>query len=358
MKKQLMAAGFVLFSFVLPLKAEAFTGLYVFGDSLSDNGNVFNFTNGLVNPNTAIPPSPPYFPGRFSNGSIWVDYFGNKLGLTPTLFTNIQSPTTIPNQGINYAIGGSSSGLGNTLVSDPLPGILAQVGLFRQSLLTNQKQADPNALYAIWGGANDYLFGQNVSDYSQIVSNLSNSVALLAEAGAKNIIVFNLPDLGKSPFAIASGSSNQLSDLTKSHNTELAKNLDQFNSIPDINIISVDVYSLFNKVVDNQEEFGFTNVNAPCIVGSFEDINSGNFTICNNPNDFLFFDAVHPTTGAHRLIADAALAAIPEPSAVLGMLALGALGAGSVLKRQQKKSNFTPINQVLAAQSSHTTVEN
>ncbi len=358
MKKQLMATGFVLFSLALPLKASAFTGLYVFGDSLSDNGNVFNFTNGLVKPDTAIPPSPPYSPGRFSNGSIWLDYLGNKLGLTPTLFSTIQSPTTIPDQGINYAIGGSSSGLGNTLVSDPLPGVLAQVGLFRQRLLTNQKLADPNALYAVWGGANDYLFDQNVTDSSQIVSNLSNSVALLAETGAKNIIVFNLPDLGKSPFALASGNSNQLSDLTKSHNTELAKNLEQFNSIPDINIISVDVYSLFNQVLGNPGKFGFTNVNAPCLVGSCEDVNSGNFTICNNPNDFLFFDAVHPTTGAHRLIADAALAAIPEPSSVLGMLALGALGAVGVLKRQQKKSTFTPISLVLDAQSSRTTVEN
>jgi phospholipase/lecithinase/hemolysin len=66
----------------------------------------------------------------------------------------------------------------------------------------------------------------------------------------------------------------------------------------------------------------------------------------------------NPTTGAHRLIADAALAAIPEPSNVLGMLVLAALGTVGVLKRQQKKSTFTPISRVLDAQSSRTRVEN
>jgi len=46
MKKQAIAAGFVLFYFMLPTKASAasFDQLYVFGDSLSDTGNIYNAT--------------------------------------------------------------------------------------------------------------------------------------------------------------------------------------------------------------------------------------------------------------------------------------------------------------------------
>lgn len=61
MKKQLVAAGFILFSLSLPIKASAaIDQLYVFGDSLSDTGNTYKATQGI------IPPSPPYFQGRFS----------------------------------------------------------------------------------------------------------------------------------------------------------------------------------------------------------------------------------------------------------------------------------------------------
>ena len=48
---------------------------------------------------------------------------------------------------------------------------------------------------------------------------------------------------------------------------------------------------------------------------------------------------MHPTTGAYKLVAGAALTAvrgksIPEPSAVFGMLALGVMGAAGVMTRK------------------------
>ena len=82
MKKALTTAGFVIFSVMLPMKAMAsnFSQFYVFGDSLSDTGNIFTATEGLTNPETAVPPNPPYAPGRFSNGDIWVDFVGGEKG--------------------------------------------------------------------------------------------------------------------------------------------------------------------------------------------------------------------------------------------------------------------------------------
>ncbi|MBF2068198.1 SGNH/GDSL hydrolase family protein [Fischerella thermalis] len=306
MKKELLAAGILLLSFMSPLKSLATTHvskIYVFGDSLSDPGNLYNATQSQV------PPSPPYSDGRFSNGEVWVEYLGEKLGLSPTLVTELQNNT--PTEGINYAFGGSSSGLGNTLVPESLlPGVLGQVGLFTRSLRESNQSADPNALYIVWGGGNDYVFG-NVTDVSQPIANLSRSVALLALAGAKNIMVVNLPDLGKLPLTSGQENSSQLTSLSRKHNIALAATLiNSLSAIPGVNIIPINVNSLFQRVRRFRSEFGLTNVTDACLVGDFDDIAQGNFTVCTNPNEYLFWDSVHPTTHVHRIVAETALSAL------------------------------------------------
>ncbi len=339
MKKEFLAAGFVLFSFMLSPKAMAstFSKFYVFGDSLSETGNILNATGGF------IPSSPTYARGRFSNGDIWVDFVGDEIGLNPTLFTNNPNPT----ESINFASGGSFSGSRSENLFPPasnlnLPGVLGQVNLFTQSLQANNQQADPNALYTVWGGANDYLFG-GVTDPTETVTNLSNAIGNLAQAGAKNIAVFNLPDLGKIPFAIANGVevSTGLTQLTLGHNAALEQALDGFSVNSDVNIIRVDINSLFNRVVANPGEFGFTqNPAIPCVIG--DTLNNSIASLCDNPNEFVFFDGVHPSSKAHRLIADATLSAIqhqpiPEPPTLLSTLAVGAIGTVGILKSKRKK---------------------
>ncbi|KAF3886353.1 MULTISPECIES: SGNH/GDSL hydrolase family protein [Nostocales] len=339
MKKELLTAGLVFVSLSVPLKASAaFSQFNVFGDSLSDTGNIFNITQQL--PSGAIPPSPPYFQGRFSNDKVWVDYLGQALGLTPTLSTNLS--TTIPTQGINFAFGGSTSGQGNAFVPGA-PGVLAQVTGF----LANNQTVDANGLYAVWGGGNDYLFGQN-PDVVQIVKNISNSVELLAQAGAQNILVFNLPDLGKTPIVLGSANSPILTAATNAHNAVLATSIAQLsNNIPGVNIIPVDINSLFNQAIANPGEFGFKDVTTSCVIYKIT-INQVLKT-CDNPNDFLFFDEVHPTTNAHKLVAEAALAAIraksvPESSTTFGLLTFGALGAAAMFKYRRKQLAVTEKN--------------
>ncbi|NWF59626.1 MAG: SGNH/GDSL hydrolase family protein [Fischerella sp.] len=308
MKKKLVAVGFFLISLMSPLKSWAtnISKIYVFGDSLSDAGNLYNATQ------SQIPTSPPYFEGHLSNGKVWVEYIGDKLGLTPTLVTDLQDNT--PTDGINYAFGGSSSGLSNTLFPEAqLPGVLGQVGLFMQSLRENNQQADPEALYIVWGGGNDYIFG-NVTDVSKPIANLSTSVALLAIAGAKNIMVANLPDLGKIPFTSGQENSSQLTALSQKHNKLLAAALGNLSSIPGVNIIPIDINSLFNRVQATPSEFGLTNVTNACLVGTLNDIAQGNFSVCPNPNDYLFWDGVHPTTRVHSVIAESALSALNTQS--------------------------------------------
>lgn len=126
-----------------------------------------------------------------------------------------------------------------------------------------------------------------------------------------------------------------------------AQTVDALSQNPNLNIISIDTFSLFNQA----SALDFTNVTESCL---------SRLDICDPANNkFLFWDDFHPTTAAHKLVADAVLAAIeaksvPELSINLGILALSAFGAVGLLKRQQKRS----VGRVVDAQLSHITVEN
>jgi phospholipase/lecithinase/hemolysin len=283
--------------------------IYVFGDSLSDVGNVFKATGG------AISPSPPYAQGRFSNGLVWVEYLAPKLGLSPNLNTN-------------FAFGGATTG--STNLVPVLPGLQQQINSFTAT----NPSANPNGLYIVWAGANDYLGG--TTSPSAPVENLSAAVRSLAAVGAQDILVPNLPDLGELPSTLNSTSASALNDLTRAHNINLAQSLDSlsYDLGPDTNIIPLDVNTLVNEVSAAPAEFGFTNVTDACL-GNPE---------CDNLDEFLFWDGIHPTTAAHRQLGEAAFAAVPEPSYVSGTLVAGALGAGFLLRRKRKKRKFVTLD--------------
>jgi phospholipase/lecithinase/hemolysin len=340
MKKQLAVIGFIILSISLPLKASAatFSKLFVFGDSLSDPGNVFNATKALNDPTRVFPPSPPYVNGRFSDGPVWAEYFGKELGLSPAPVTALLGGQSAQD-GINFAFGGSTTGKNNAFVSDIPTGILTQVDSFTQ--ISNQK-ADPDALYTIWGGGNDYLFGNNV-DPTVPIANLTSAIKSLSDVGAKNILVFNLPDLGQLPTTSTDPKiSAGLSALTGLHNSALSATVAGFQQ-SGLNIIPVDVNSVVKEIKANPGKFGFKDANSSCLVGDFNAIAVGTATLCNNPEDFAFFDGVHPSTRVHNIIAQAALSkvkysatSIPEPSAGIGMVALGVIGMRTLKRKNQK----------------------
>ena len=173
--------------------------------------------------------------------------------------------------------------------------MLAQVNLFTASVAANPQLVDPEALYIVWGGANDYLFG-NVTDPQVPVNNLSAAVSNLAAAGAKTIMVANLPDLGKVPGTRGNSElSSQLSNLTSLHNSSLAQSLNALSQSlgPSANIILLDVNTLFNTVTKYPGAFGFTNVTNACLTSA---------GICDNPSQYLFWDDYHPTTAGHKVV--------------------------------------------------------
>lgn len=264
-----------------PISAQNIPQIYVFGDSLSDIGNVYQATNGNS------PPSPPYFKGRYSNGPIWVEYLADSLKLTSNLNNN-------------FAYGGAKTGDSQQLP----PGILAQIQRFK----AKNPAANPNALYIIWAGANDYLGG--ATNTSVPINNLATAVKRLAEIGAKNIVVVNLPDLGKLPATGTTERANLLSSLTQRHNSGLAASLESLRQeFGDTNIRYVDVNALFNQVYNSPGKYGINNVTQPCFREG---------VICDRPNNYLFWDGIHPSTAAHKLLvqlASSKLKATPKSAA-------------------------------------------
>ncbi|MUG98870.1 GDSL family lipase [Scytonema sp. UIC 10036] len=273
----------------LPCK---FDVLYVFGDSLSDIGNAFDATKKATGEGS--PPSPPYFQGHFSNGLVWVEYLALFLGLTA-------------NRSTNFAIGGANTGSANTMIPDNplnLPGLQQQIDNFIASVKESCQDANSQGLYIVWAGANDYL-GGGVTDPTLPIQNLSNAISSLAKIGARNILVLNLPDLGVAPRTRNNPQqSTLLNELTKAHNTGLAKALDALKSSCDesVNILLFDINSIFSQIINNPAKFGFTNVTD----AELDQIAQSQ----QGTDKFFFWDGLHPTTTPHLILAKAVLSVL------------------------------------------------
>ena len=172
-----------------------------------------------------------------------------------------------------------------------------------------KSRVDSQALYIIVGGANDYL-SANVAEIesSQIenaIANLRLSLIRLVNAGAKNIIIGNLPNLGLLPSTRGDAEVLQkLTSITKTHNQILANTVEDIRQYfgRDINIKIFDLYSLFESVNHNPQKFGFSNITQGCLIVQ-----------CDNPDQFLFWDEIHPTAKGHQIMSDFALQLL-EPS--------------------------------------------
>ncbi|BAZ14532.1 hypothetical protein NIES4071_63760 [Calothrix sp. NIES-4071] len=294
MRKIFITALLLSASVLSPLKALAqqYNQYFIFGDSLVDNGNLYRLTGNQV------PTTPPYFQGRFSNGPVWAEILGSQLKIVPA-------------SSINYAVGGSTSGnlnALNPLLNAQFPSLPFQINQF----VSSQGAVDPNALFAISIGANDYLAQPSIlraTDSQVVVNNISTAVNTLIDKGARNIIVANLPTLGSTPQEQALGTASTSTNLTIQHNRNLNIALGTIaRSRKDINIIPLDVNAVFTEVTAKPDRFGLTNVSQPCL-------NRAAGTLCSNPNQYLFWDELHPTTKAHEIIAQYAASVINAPSA-------------------------------------------
>ena len=277
----------------------SYSQVYFFGDSLTDTGNLYASSGGL------LPVSPPYYNGGFSNGPLWSQTFANALGF---------ASTPAVSGGNNFAWAGA------TVVDygRPQPEIPQQLGMY---LGATTGVADPNALYVIMGGGNDIndaaenpaTAATNIMAAANAVNEMVSSLYI---AGARNILVGNLPDIGLTPRALAGGpavvaGATALSQLFNATLSSLLAVSEAANAGIDIDLL--DMYTLLSNTVANPSAYGFSNATSACKDGALGLPGA----VCSDPDAYLFWDSFHPSGRAHDLIARTALQAVPEPAAIL-----------------------------------------
>ena len=273
--------------------AGAYTAVIAYGDSLSDNGNLFAATGQ---------PPAPYWNGRFSNGPVTVEQ----------LAASLHTPL------IDFAWGGATTGLGNIFDGGTqtnfggfaLPGMIPEVVSTPNSVWA----LAPTSLFLVWGGANDF-FQTPTGSVTTAVGDMRVIISQIQAEGGKHILVPGLPDLGLTPAHYGDPNATAFS---LAFNSALQANLPK-------GVIYFDTFGFMHQVVNNPGAFGLTDVTDPCFNG---------VSVCSNPSQYLFWDGVHPTTTADAFLAGEFQNAVtPEPSTFL-MLGTGLAGLAGVLRRK------------------------
>jgi phospholipase/lecithinase/hemolysin len=302
------------FALAATISPSQVTQVVAFGDSLSDAGNASIATSGAVpGPGyaTRSVTGVPFSVGYFTNpqtgtgpSGLWIDQFAAKLGIADP------SPALAPLGGSNYAVGGALTGGAN------LGDMQTQVNAF---LATHPGNASPTALYTLWGGSNDIFAAQNPVTAAD---NIATQIKQLAADGGQNFIWLNLPSLGETPLLNGIPADSLAANLaSQAFDQEWAIDVANLDTLG-INVIGVNIDTLFNDILANPAAFGFNNVVAAC-----------NATPGCDPNTFLYWDSEHPTTYSDSLVANLAfqdafgapVGVTPEPPTIT-LLALGAAG--------------------------------
>jgi thermolabile hemolysin len=289
----LFRAIFALALLISPaaLTAGPFTDLIVFGDSLSDVGNVAQASFDIF-------PGPYYFNDRFSNGPVWVESLSTQLGL------GLLERSTAG--GDNFAYGGAKTtgtgGLEGLFIRD----LDEQVTQFLGS-----RTVDPAALFVVFSGSNDFIQGQ--TDVNFPVSRITADINRLVTAGAREFLVPNLPLLGFTPrFSSSPATAATYNQRTADFNAALDASLAAIeiaNAV--LTVHRLDVAGLFAEAMATPGKYGLANVTEAAAPGL--EPGDGSYDrsqIAPNAHEYLFWDDLHPTATVHAILADRAIALV------------------------------------------------
>jgi thermolabile hemolysin len=257
---------------------QSFSRVVIFGDSLSDVGNVYHQTFGIT------PQSPPHYEGRFSNGPVWAEHLAWGLGLG--------TPVRSRSGGFDYAYGGARTGGGSvTFWPFSFPNIGTQIN----SYLANHTPAG-DELFVVWGGGNDLM--STSDDPAVPAGNVAGHVTALAGAGAVNFVVPNLPPLGQIPRYVGTANEGVMDGRALEFNGYLAGHLAGLEGSAGVNVFKLDVAGLFYEMFADPGAWGLTNVREAAYSGG---------TVAEGVEGYLFWDDVHPSATGHGLLGEAAV---------------------------------------------------
>lgn len=289
-------------------RAQTFNSVVVFGDSLSDSGNIAQL-NGLP-PGTSFTTNPD---------PVWVEIVAQNFGA---------SAANSLAGGTNYAWGGACV--------DPDIACGNSVPTTQQQISQHLSggNADPNTLYMIWGGINDIsaVAEENHADPKGALDGTLGAAEAyvdqirgLQDAGARYVVVLNLPDAGKTIDSRRAGpvAAAGLSALSQAYNEALDKG---FASL-ERGIIPVNISALMDEITENPGNYGFTSIDEiACTPGSnplrpgggIESIvcgptDSGYLSPPKTDETYLFADGSHPSGAGHAMVANMVISTLEAP---------------------------------------------
>lgn len=313
MKHFITAMALVLAAPVSAGTLGPYTDLLVFGDSLSDPGNINQFSSGTN-------PDPSYYPnGQFTNGDTWAVQLGSGLGE-------------------NFAYGGARA-LDN---GDAIPDLRAQISIFKAVL----PELGSNPLTAIWSGGNDLrdivtgVATQTISPQeafasaAAVATEIAGGVRVLYKAtGLNDFLVLTVPDISVVPSIAGTPLEAFVSSLAGFANDTLATALADLSSAnPDLSIQTFDTNAFLRELLADPSVVGVSNTTGQCLIQT-ESFSS--YCGAEQASDFFFFDDLHPTEAVHTALADAIRAqVVPLPGGM--SLALGGIALLGFAARRKR----------------------
>ncbi|KAF8039275.1 hypothetical protein BT93_B1721 [Corymbia citriodora subsp. variegata] len=318
-----------------PPRAEAARAFFVFGDSLVDNGN----NNYLTT--TARADSPPYgidYPthrptGRFSNGFNIPDFISQRIGSEPTL------PYLSPElRGQRLLVGANFASAGIGILNDTgsqfinvirmyqqldyfrqyQQKVVALIGQERTRKLVNQ------ALVLVTVGGNDFVNNYYLVPYSArsrqyslpnyvrfLISEFKKQLMRLHDLGARRVMVTGTGPLGCVPAELAMRGRNgqcaaELQKAASLYNPQLIQMLKDLNKKYKSQVfIAANTQLTHNDFITNPKAFGFISSKVACCgQGPYNGLGLCTVasSLCNNRDQYAFWDPFHPSQKANRLI--------------------------------------------------------
>ena len=299
--------------------------IVVFGDSLSDPGNAFAVNGGqtVAPPDygmggvdgqgipevIALIPEAPYATRHFSNGVTWIEVLAGTIGLGSSVKPALAGTDR---RASNYAVGGATAA---DVGTSPFH-LSVQVDLF---LRDARNHAPSDSLYVVAIGGNDIraamaaaLAGQDPGAViGAALASVAANIGRLHHAGARKFLVWNAPDLGRTPALrrldalAAPGIAGLATALSAGYSQNLAGVLQGLEALPGIEIVQFDAFALLADVQANPAKFGLRDATTACIqphVPMFGFPSSPPFR-CALPDRHFFWDGIHPTRAGHAIIA-------------------------------------------------------
>lgn len=313
-----------------------------FGDSLTDSG----YLEGLLGFQRSLTTNPD---------PVWAEHLAAALGGNADAAWNISTFAVVRKNGDNFAAGGARSlNQGNypsSFVASFIPTVSKQV----DTHLQDQARLRADGLYSVWTGANDILASlasqssqlgsastrdaavkHVLADASRDATHAANLATTLQKAGAGTVMVLNIPNIGRTPFAAQTGAQTLLSMATLQFNDTLNQRLLGYKG----ELVMLDVRRMLDEVIDHPMRFGLTNVSTPAcnskdfLTGGISASTCTGKTLVEAAANkrYLFADGLHPTGAGHQLLNDYALSVLQAPTRI-GLLPEAPLAGNRVTLR-------------------------